>query len=652
MNSRKGPPRHGLSLALVDSWEEINPLSLPEDKRQNFNKRLLAIRLYAAGGSIRKIEAQTGIKKQQLFYFAKRCTSLKGNGTMSGFVALIPARQDDTKRANDQSLLTSRMPKPGALATLFEKYPNIHTAMKVAVLEGKREDIKLVEKQIPLWSLHKYFLNLCAAAGIRGPHYPFCSDTDSDGKPAIYRWVKKLRTATAVNNLQTLGASLSAVSWHLEVEQAIRRQTSIYCYRRVECDGHKIDIPIVLERPSPTGEGIIHELINRIWIIALIEAKSDAAIGYSLAIGSNYSGTDVIRAVESSLKPWSPRQLTIKTIGYRDGDGLPNGIIPELAYVCFDELWLDNFMAQRSEYVLSAIERVVQAVPVYSPVASPNSHPWVEGFFNILEEAGIHRLPTTTGSNTNDKRRNKSPKLAYHLTYDELSDIIDVLVCRINGLKSPARSDSRLEVLRNFAMKRKTLIRRIPVEARASIFEYDIYEEGTIGRDHERAVIRFHGARYSNQLLKQATALIGQSVLVLAHSKKLRRITALLEDGTSLGDLLCERRYQSTEHGLETRRAIKKLEKQGVLPECDDIVVGTRRHLEQKAKLSRSEARLLLRLQREQTENANDGNPISSKPEDNVIHSRSLATDQSPDLDVDSIAAAEELLRNITTRYR
>ncbi len=637
---------------MVESWEEINPLSLPEDKRQNFTKRLLAIRLYAAGESIRKIEAQTGIRKQQLFYFAKRCTSLKGNGTMSGFVAIIPGRQGDTIRANDQSLLSSRMPKPGALAALFEKYPDIHTAMKEAVLEGKRKDTKLVEKEIPLWSLHQYFLNLCAGAGIRGPHYPFCSDTDSDGKPAIYRWVKKLRTATVLNKLQTAAKSVSAEDALLELEQVLRRQAAIYCYRRVECDGHKIDVPIVLERPSPTGEGTVLELINRIWIIALIEAKSDAAIGYALAIGANYSGTDVIRAVESSLKPWSPRQLTIKSIGYRDGDGIPNGIIPELAYVCFDELWLDNFMAQRSEYVLSAIERVVQAVPVYSPVASPNSHPWVEGFFNILEEAGIHRLPTTTGSNPNDKRRNQSSKLAYHLTYDELADIIDVLVCRINGLKSPGRSESRLEVLRIFATKRKTLIRRIPVEARESVFEYDMYEEGTIRRDHEHAVIQFHGARYTNQLLKHTKGLIGRKVLVLAHSKRLRRITALLEDGASLGELLCERRYQPTEHGLETRRAIKKLEKQGVLPECDDIVEGTRRHLEQKAKLSRSEARLLLRLQREQAENANDGIPIRSQPEDDVIHPSNQIADESANLDADSIAAAEELLRNITTRYR
>ena len=65
---------------MVESWEEINPLSLPEDKRQKFYKRVLAIRLYAAGESIRKIDVQTGIKKQQLFYFAKRCTSPNGNG--------------------------------------------------------------------------------------------------------------------------------------------------------------------------------------------------------------------------------------------------------------------------------------------------------------------------------------------------------------------------------------------------------------------------------------------------------------------------------------------------------------------------------------------------------------------------------------------
>ncbi len=273
------------------------------------------------------------------------------------------------------------MPKPGALSALFEKYPQIYKAMRIAVLEGKRVESKLVEKNMPVNVLHAYFIKLCEKAGIRGPHYPFSPDTDSEARPAIRRWFAKLRKGQSIGNCKDTW-DVDQVGW-LDIRDELYRnsQSVILCYKIVECDGHKIDIPIVITFPSPKGEGIITRVIKRIWIVALIEVKSDAVIGYSLALGNNYSGRDVIRAVENALKPWSPRKLTVNTVNYREGDGLPNGVVPELSYVCFDELWLDNLMAQRSEYVMSQIERVVQAIPVYSPVASTNTHPWVEGFF-------------------------------------------------------------------------------------------------------------------------------------------------------------------------------------------------------------------------------------------------------------------------------
>lgn len=127
-----------------------------------------------------------------------------------------------------------------------------------------------------------------------------------------------------------------------------------------------------------------------------------------------------------------------------------------------------------------------------------------------------------------------------------------------------------------------------------------MYEEHVIGRDHGRPVIRFEGERYSKALLQAAPALIGEKILVMAHSQRLRTITATFEDGRSLGQLKCERRWQATAHSLETRREIKKLEKQGVLSDCDDIVIGFRQHLEIKAKDSQKAARDLLRLNAEQ----------------------------------------------------
>lgn len=57
-----------------------------------------------------------------------------------------------------------------------------------------------------------------------------------------------------------------------------------------------------------------------------------------------------------------------------------------------------------------------------------------------------------------------------------------------------------------------------------------MYEEGALRRDHEHAVIQFHGARYTNQLLKHAKGLIGRKVLVLAHFQETAANYHALED--------------------------------------------------------------------------------------------------------------------------
>lgn len=650
MTSRKITARKGISTALLENWSEINLLALPEDKRETYSKRKVAINLYAANESLLEIKKQTGISKQQLYNLIERCTARQDDGTFNGYRGLIPNLRISQPNYTSQDKLTARVPKPGALLALFEKYPQIHERMKKAVLEGKRIGIKLVEKNMPLNVLHQYFIKLCEESGIRGPHYPFNPDSDSEGKPAIRRWISKIRYENSIANLKENWGIDQLEQLDIKDQIYQDRQSIMHCYKRVECDGHKIDIPLVVSYPSPKGEGTVSRVVFRIWVIALVEFKSDAVIGYSLALGKNYSGRDVIRAIENSLIPWSPRKLTVNTTKYRDGDGIPNGVVPELSYVCFDELWFDNFMAQRSDYVVSQIERVVQAVPVYSPVASPNSHPWVEGFFHLLEEAGIHRLPNTSGSSPRDIRRAKFPNSAYYLSYDELADLVDLLVCRINSLDSPGTEQSRIEILRQFAMRRKRFIRRVPFDEREKILEFDIYEVHKIGKDHGRPVIRFEGGRYSNPLLESAPALIGENVLVMAHSLRLRTITATLEDGRPLGKLRCERRWLATEHSLETRRAIKKLEKQGVLSQCDDIVFGFRKYLEIKAKVSQSDARNLLRLNLEQggTDNGKSALPLEERA---ALGDLSEQIEDS-DLDAETIAATEELLRNISIKYR
>lgn len=648
---RRQTRRRGLSTDLLSIWDRVPLLSLPANKRDSYERRETAIRLYAAGESVSEINKRTGVTKQQLYGLVDRCLAYDLDGTQYGFRALIPWLHTCTTKRSSQDKLIARVPQPGVLQALFDKYPDIYSAMKAAAVKGIRHDTKAAEKNMPMAAIHEYFIGLCIRAGIRGPHYPFSPDSESEGEPAIRRWTAKVRQENALKSQSAKGR-----------EDGTRRPTSsgpenrcarvrLRLYKQVELDGHKIDAPLSVEVPSPTGQGTVWRQINRIWIIAIVLRSGGACIGYSYATGTNYSGWDVIRATQNSLRPWKKRKLKIDTIDYRPGDGMPSGAIPELAFACWDETWLDNHMGHRARNVLSQCERMTQAIPVFSPVGSPNTHPWVEGFFTLLEEAGIHRLPNTTGSNPKDLRRSAKHMERYHLTLDQLEDLIDLLVCRINGSRCPGTSQSRLEVLAHAVARRENLIRRVPVDERDDLLRFDMYDVRIIGHDHGQPIIRFADGRYDNDRLRASKRLIGRSVLVMANSRKLRKVYAVLEDGTSLGELTCERRFSHTEFSIETIRDIKRLGKDSFGSGCDDIPRAFRQAMEIAALESARAARILLRLQHEQSE-ANANNEVASA-------NTAGTGDTDPDdflsedgLDEQLIREAQETLKGINTQYR
>ena len=649
-----------LTVGLLDTWDEINPSSLPEGYRGTYENRVLAIKLYAAGESTGEITRRSGIAKQELYRFVARCLARSPDGEYFGYKGLVPYGRLLPNNYSATPDTPSRIPTPGALSRLFQRYPSIEQALVKAAVEGKREGQKIVEKHMPVGAIHSYFLELCEKSGIRGPDYPFSAGSDSDGLPALRKWTKKIRTQHALTYLRANGqvSEANKMTAHGDPSLGSRRPRSFY--KQVELDGHKIDIPLKVAVPSPIGEGVVWRSVNRIWIIAALTRRLSVCLGYSLALGTNYSGRDVVRAVQNSMVPWSPRKLSIEGIGYRKGDGMPNGSA-ELTYVSWNELWLDNAMAHRSEHVLLQCSRMTRATLVFSPVSSPDIHPWVEGFFNLLEEAGIHRMPTTTGSNIKDRRRGTSGVMRYYLTLQQLEDLIDLLVCRINGARAPGNTEySRLELLWHSVTRGDSILWRLRKEDREDVAKYDMYEKHTIGQNHGVVVVRFAYGRYTSDKIKAARSLIGKTVLVMANSQKLREIRAVLEDGTDLGDLKCERRYQATEFSYETVKEIEACEGKSFIAFADDIPRAFRRHIEKEALKSAKAARTLMRLQKEQS-----AQPATSQGSSEVDyktnfnnripkpvqsdHNLTLSNESIQDDDVDYEKALEELkgVRNV-----
>jgi putative transposase len=599
MSSANRTARKGLSTEDLSGWPTVNDLAFDEKTRAKYRLRKKAIDLYAAGTSLAKIKENTGFSKQLLYHLVDRCCAAAPDGRVAGYRALVPYSHLAPTRSTPAHLLTGRKAVSGALLALFARYPNIRMKIERFILHGTTEEgNQLKEVNPPINSILLTFHKLCLAAGIKSPHYPF--NSESKGRPAITRLTKAVRVEHLHRHLSaTDPAAARKVKPAGEVDMSVNPIKRLF--QATEADGHKIDINISLTMPSPNGAGVVRVRVTRIWIIAIVEILSRAVLGYALALGHNYSGRDVMRALRAALTPWKQRTLVVPDVAYRTGDGLPNGVIKGLEYACFDEFRFDNAKSHLGDYFLGNLERTVGAVPVFGAVGDTDARPYIESFFNLLEESGLHRMPSTTGSGPTDPRgKFKSRDSDYDMSYEALTDLIDLVIARINNSPVSGTSDTRLAVLRRVVDERTTLIRRVPIAKRDSLFKYDICEPGIISNDHGRPTVRFEGARYTSPALSGSFTLIGKKVDRLANSDDMRQIECVLKNGSSLGILHVERRWRNTKHSLKTRTEIKKLENRGELRDTEDIVRAFRTHVEKDAKKSKVAATVALRLKLEQ----------------------------------------------------
>lgn len=586
-----------LSKEELAAWPSFEPLALTEEERYKFERRQLAVLLYVRGTSLKEIKAATGIKRDELYRRIKRSRVLGANGSPLGWRAFCNARHvSNSQRKNSFGKLTSGPARAGCLQALFAKYPHIHRAMLIVVLDGVVPGSSRKNERLTWDEIYEVFAELCTRAGIKPPDYPFCSN--SAGRVALRRWGKRLR--------QDAQRAADRAAQQRKAATLLPSVSASRFYADVECDGHWIDVRWSIVFPSLRGdEDSIYAMVERIWLIALIERRSSAVIGYTIAFGTNYDAAAVARAVQSSLVPWQPRALTITTIGYKQGECLPNAYHPLLAYVRFDALYLDNALAHLAGLFLASLDRAVGAVPVFGPKGTPNSRPHIEGLFDLIEEAGLHKVDGTLGANPRDPRRTMNAGTPFTLSHAVLLDLIDILVMRYNTGIAPGTTISRLEVLRRAVERETVLLRYVPPTKRETCMKYDLFDEAVIGLERGKPVVRWKNARYKGSGLLERPGLVGRKILIMASSRDLRLIEAsLMDDGWTLGTLEIERRWRSTPNTHLMRSTTKRvLNNNNFLKLAADIPRAVRQHQEMEAKESARAKRDLARIAAEQAYN-------------------------------------------------
>lgn len=552
------PPKYrDLSL-----WPTVD-LTLLDPKHAGLvGRRIEAVRGYVRGQPVQILSEQNGLSRQEIYRLVNRCIEEDPEGRIWGFRALVKSChiQPYLRTATiDGTRPSQHGGAAGALTMLFDRFPTIREAVDALFLK-KVEDGVVHESRMPIKVLHKHFLQKCKEAGLTAKHYPF--NMNHRGRSALSSHIRRLFKSNlkrAVRARHGDDAARALSSSDAGPDSIVTRP-----YERVEFDGHRLDLFCTIDLPNPYG-GIQRLILNRLWLLVIIDVKTRAILGYTLVLNPEYNAEDVLRCVKHALTPWKPMTLTIPGLRYPEGSGLPSGVFAECEWASWDELWFDNAKANLAKAVRSNLSRVVGCHINAGPVKTPQRRPFIERIFQTFEENGFHRLPSTTGSGPNDSRRDdpEAAALRWNIAYQHLVELTDVLIARYNaephtglGHRSP------LEMLEYLIVNQGCEIRTVPEHKRQDLTLLNIRVVRCIRGDLKEGkcpYVEFEGVRYYNDILRRSPDLIGVKLSLLVNPDDLRCVTAYLEGGREFGVLTAHGLWGRTPHSLTVRKAINKL---------------------------------------------------------------------------------------------
>jgi hypothetical protein len=513
-----------LEAAGIEDWKSADQFGLPPEEAARYERLRKAFLRHSQGLSATKAAEEADVSRAEFYRLRKRSLASDARGALGGHRALISNQQLTPERRNSVEKLNAKKPVSGAFQLLLKTYPKIKRLIDDLILKGVHPDFEKPLAHIPSAELFKLFKTACQNAEIKAPCYPF--NAANNGRSALERYKKEL--------LAQKELGVQARGDHLRSLNAGRGADYYAPYAKVELDGYSLDADIEIEFAGREPGTTVRIPVKRIWIIALIEQASGSCLGYSLAFGENYAASDVLAAVRHSMLPWKPL-TSASTIAYGAGDGFPS-MHSELAYMCFDQLHMDNAMGQLSKMALTTIQRNYRAVPVFGPGEHPNARPHVEGTFAIWQKAAM-------GDWKNLKR----------IPYDVLRHAVDAMLAAYNNSRAPGSTSTRMDSLRDMVSAGLTMNRRVPLAERADLMRFDIVDWANVGVDNGTRVLRWKDARYYGAGLLKVEK--GDPIVLRANSQDPREIEITCDrTGRALGALMIERRWRTQPHDLRVRK--------------------------------------------------------------------------------------------------
>lgn len=539
-------------------------------QQRAFDRRRQALVRYAEGESLRQIEKTTGVNRRELYRWLERAMIPHSDGRPYGFRALgrymriaeyarVSTVQIGGERGNSGGA--------GALSQLFECYPSLSDWLRLQIkrrrvlLEQINTDERLRTRLRGLQALHDEFLRQCRMVGLKATDYPF----NTAG-----RAIRSLSELLKAEMLRSFGlAARSAGASHLKGlphrEAGEGSPAATRPYQMVEFDGHRIDLRLKVVVRDPLG--FEHEFeIERVWLLVIIDVCTRAVLGYHLVLAREYCRYDVIKTIEKALEPHPARAFSIDGLGYEPQCGLPSQRWPELSYVTWEWMKLDNAKANLTNETLRALCEFIGCLVDAGPRYCPDERPYIERFFGTMAHRLSSRLPGYTGSHPRDLRRALAdPKgnLRLYVSLDELEELVEYAITTYNGTPHTGLNNvAPLEAIEYFVSTQQTMLTRLAEHHRRTLCLMQSARRCRVRAYLEQGVrphINLYGVRYTSGVLARSTRLVGKQILVYLNADDLRCVRAFLTDGTELGVLDAQGAWGVVPHNLKLRQEVRKL---------------------------------------------------------------------------------------------
>lgn len=573
-----------------EEWIEIPLDAIPEKYKSTFKDRKTAVDMYINGQKSSIITEQTNINYTYIPKLIEKCLRLDNDGFYYGYQALIPWFRTEESTLNTKNF-----------TRLLQDYPSLKDFIAGNYFGNKKYTL---EKNMNLTTLHHKFLKECLRLGVQEHEYPF--NTENRAYVSLSKYIKTLQKKHINKQAKRENKNNRQKLYSTGIGQRYMR-TALAPFQTVQVDGHIIDLEYTIEIANIDGT-ISRTTATRAWLFAVIDEATRCILGYSVSQEFNYNQYDVIDAIKNAIVPKETINFTIDGLKYPENGGFYSLAFPELKYVLFDILKLDNAKSHLAKHTVNKIVDDLQTTISFGSVATPETRGIIERFFGSLETRGFHKLPMTTGSSINDLKRNNPETLAlkYNITYDQIIELLDALIAEYNNTPhSGIENLTPLESMRKKIYEAGMMPTLAEEDMICTINELN-YQMDTRkvvgGKNGKRAYINFKGVEYRSRELSLTGDYIGQTITIRYNPRDISTVEAYTANGAYIGTLFAKGEFGTKSHSVKTRKIANKLarERGRNKLEFDTPIAALEQQLSDNGKKSRRDATKADIIRREQ----------------------------------------------------